>query len=181
MRFSKIAHCFFLVGSVFVACAPSAKADSIFNHRFDQTHVENFTTAFHICPPTAALIDNASGYLSPPDLHFDDNIPYDEWTFTLTSRRQVVINMTSESVDTFLILFDSSGRRLAENDDSGNAPGNGRNANSQIEIILQPGNYSIAATSVRNNPSLFINPPDIYGAYRLSVHSMCPLFSNFSR
>ncbi len=68
----------------------------------------------------------------------------DVWTFTLSTRTSVIISMTS-SFDNYLILYrgssPSSSTKVTQDDDGG--PG----ANAEVSRTLDPGAYSIEATS----------------------------------
>ena len=67
----------------------------------------------------------------------------DLYEFTLNGTREVTIRMESEDFDTYLYLL-SSDRRVLDSDDDG-----GRGLNSEIETTLEPGTYTIEATSWR--------------------------------
>ena len=62
--------------------------------------------------------------------------------FEVSAPGRVRIDLTSESADPYLYLFDSDGNRLADNDDGGLL------LNARIERELGPGTYRIEATTV---------------------------------
>ena len=62
--------------------------------------------------------------------------------FEVAVAGRVRIELTSESADPYLYLFDADGNRLADNDDGGQL------LNSRIERELGPGTYRIEATTV---------------------------------
>ena len=62
----------------------------------------------------------------------------------LRERRLVSISMGSNRFDTYLVLFDQNGDMIASNDDDPN----GFNTNSNLTLPLDPGVYSVVATSL---------------------------------
>ena len=68
------------------------------------------------------------------------------YTFTLTEATDIVISLSSDE-DTYLYLLDGHGKggdTLHQNDD---IAGGGANLNSRLSVILQPGSYTIEATT----------------------------------
>jgi serine protease Do len=83
------------------------------------------------------------GQLSPSDNRLTDNSLYDEYWFEGRAGQRVLIRLSSSDFDTYLILFDSNGERLAENDDLANG-----NTNSEIVLTLpQSGRYHVIVNS----------------------------------
>lgn len=90
----------------------------------------------------------------------DATTPRAFYVFTLNSVADVDITLVSNDFDAYLLLYDAQGNIVTQDDDSG-----GR-LNSRIQISLQPGEYTIAATSLRyvnTNGQLFAS-----GSYTLS-------------
>jgi hypothetical protein len=67
------------------------------------------------------------------------------FTFELTAPRLASISMRSNAFDTYLYLFNDFGDMIASNDDDPEDPNFSTNSN--ITISLEPGVYTIAATS----------------------------------
>ena len=81
------------------------------------------------------------------------------YTFTLTEATDIVINLSSEE-DTFLYLLEGRGKggdTLHSNDD---IAGGGVNLNSRLSVTLQPGDYTIEATTYS---------PETSGAFTLTM------------
>lgn len=90
----------------------------------------------------------------------DATTPRAFYIFMLNSAADVDIMLVSNDFDAYLLLYDAQGNLVTQDDDSG-----GR-LNSRIQIALQPGEYTIAATSLRyvnTNGQLFAS-----GSYTLS-------------
>ncbi len=62
------------------------------------------------------------------------------YRLTLAERRLVTVDLTSLEFDTYLLLFDGSGKLLAVDDNSGGA------TDSRLTTLLDPGTYLIAAS-----------------------------------
>jgi hypothetical protein len=77
------------------------------------------------------------------------------YTFTIASQRGVQIRESSNEFDTYLLLLTSDGQLVAENDDIGFPV-----TNSEINAILAPGTYIVAATSFASGET---------GAFTLSL------------
>ena len=81
------------------------------------------------------------------------------YTFTLTEATDIVINLSSDE-DTYLYLLDGhgkSGNTLHSNDDIASG---GVNLNSRLSVTLQPGSYTIEATTYS---------PETSGAFTLTM------------
>lgn len=85
------------------------------------------------------------------------------YTFTLTVRKEITINLTS-SKDTYLFLLEGTGKIgsvLDENDDIDGA----NNQNSRIVSTLEPGDYTVEATTYL---------PATTGTFTVSVSAATP-------
>lgn len=81
------------------------------------------------------------GVLDDSDLTRDDGKPYDTFAFAVDVDDQVIVTMTAESFDTYLIVTSPSGQEWT-NDDFGNT------RTSQVEFIAgEAGDYTITATA----------------------------------
>ena len=112
----------------------------------------------------------ASGSLDANDLPLDDGSYYDEWTYSGEGGERVVITMTSDDFDPFLMAFRGSsvagGEFITEDDDGGG----GRNA--QITITLPAsGTYTFAANTFGSGE---------VGSYQLSLRSGGSSAASFS-
>jgi tetratricopeptide (TPR) repeat protein len=86
-----------------------------------------------------------------------DGSLYEVYTFSGTARKTITIRMESEDFDTYLVLVDSQGNKIAENDDI-----NRNNSDSEIVVTLPyTGTYRIVANS---------RDPGHQGRYRLIVY-----------
>lgn len=96
------------------------------------------------CPVQETLTAGTpfDGSLADTDCELDDARWMDRYDFEVASTRQVTISLTSSAFDSYLYLFGDAGQVLAENDDVGFG-----DVNSRIVLTLQPGTYSIGATS----------------------------------
>ena len=74
----------------------------------------------------------------------DETTPRGQFIFSSVAGTHVVVTLTSDDFDTYLVLLDSAGNVLAEDDDSAEG------VNSQLEFTLaEDGDYTIIATSLR--------------------------------
>lgn len=104
-------------------------------------------SSFQGCAVTAYQIGSTvSGTLTTSDCRLrignqvgDEFVKY--YAFNLGSSRSVTIDMTSNEVDAFLILFNRAGDVVAFDDDGGVG------LNARIVTSLSAGNYVIAATT----------------------------------
>jgi hypothetical protein len=90
--------------------------------------------------------------------HPERRTPFDRFVLEIDEPTGVVIDMSSEDLDAYLVLTDESGRILAENDDAG--PGT---LDARVVTGLEPGFYEIHATSFSEGAT---------GFYRLEVASV---------
>ncbi len=68
----------------------------------------------------------------------------EHFSFAVEQRRLASISMSSNRFDTYLVLFDQNGDMVASNDDDPN----GFNTDSNLTLPLDPGTYSVVATSL---------------------------------
>jgi hypothetical protein len=79
---------------------------------------------------------------SSDDFLVEDNSYIDVYTFTGQAGQRVIITMTSEALDSYLILLDPNGNSIAQDDDSAG------NLDAQIDIVLPvDGVYRVYANS----------------------------------
>ena len=98
-----------------------------------------------------------TGALAEGDASFSDGSLYDEYFFQGEAGQIVKITLDSKVFDTYLILEDASGERIADNDDGSNG------ANAEIVIQLsEEGQYRVFATAYSAGG---------HGAYRLNITS----------
>lgn len=91
--------------------------------------------------PPAADAQEIEGLLVIDSDTLDDGSHYEVHTFTGTEGQAVAIEMISEAFDTYLIVFDPEGNRIAENDD-------GDDSNARVWLTLPTtGIYTVWATS----------------------------------
>jgi hypothetical protein len=102
------------------------------------------------CTPSGTITiggPTINGNLAAGDCQFEDGTYFDLYTLTATAGERVVISMSSTAVDAYLILFDSEGEILVEDDDGLG----GSNARIPLEdgVLVLPytGVYFIAANS----------------------------------
>ncbi|MGB3404601.1 MAG: trypsin-like peptidase domain-containing protein [Microcoleaceae cyanobacterium] len=89
-----------------------------------------------------------------------DNSFYDIYAFEGTAGQQVTIEMTSDEIDSYLILLDADGSELAQDDDSGGEK------NAKISITLPTdGTYTFLANSYEAGQS---------GTYQLKLATTIP-------
>jgi hypothetical protein len=110
-----------------------------------------------IPPQTTAVGQTVTGALTSTDCLFDNGTYADAWTLTIAATVRVRIDLTSNQFDTFLVLADSAGLHIAFDDDGGD------NLNSRLEMELQPGQYTIWASSFAEGMT---------GTYQLAVQAV---------
>jgi serine protease Do len=94
-----------------------------------QLHLNTLRSA--ASPSSSPYLLQTTGQLSPGDNRLTDNSLYDDYWFEGQAGQQVTISLNSSEFDTYLILVDSTGERLAENDDRGS-----NTTNSEIVFTL---------------------------------------------
>lgn len=80
---------------------------------------------------SSGYLVNQSGVLNDQDNRLTDNSFYDEYAFSATQGNDVTITLTSQDFDTYLLVIDEQGNKLAENDDIAE-----NNSNSSIQLSL---------------------------------------------
>ncbi|MEO1124642.1 MAG: PPC domain-containing protein [Cyanobacteria bacterium J06639_16] len=89
------------------------------------------------------VILNEQGSLERGDDVLSDGSLYDAYTFSGQAGQQVTITLESQEFDTYLILVDSDGNSIAQNDDI-----NSNNRNSSINVALPAsGVYNVVANA----------------------------------
>lgn len=98
--------------------------------------------------------------LSAASETLDDGSYYNLPTFSGTAGQSIVIEMRSRDFDTYLILFDEQGNRIAENDDDGTT------TDAEISLTLPAtGSYVVVANSYAAGET---------GTYTLRIRSATP-------
>lgn len=94
------------------------------------------------CDSTVAYTigTTVTGSLDASDCRAPDGQFFDRYDFVLSATNTVTIDLMS-SFDTFLYLFDANGDTMAMDDDGGVG------YNSRLTVTLEPGTYSIGASS----------------------------------
>ena len=103
---------------------------------------------------TVGLRQTVTGILTNESCRFADGTRADRWRIVLDSAAIITIDMTSLDVDPYLILRNSEGTLVAQDDDGGGSP------DARITIGLAPGTYYIVANTYYQ---------DEFGGYTLSV------------
>lgn len=108
------------------------------------------------CDPAGEVApgDTVTEALSTTDCAFPDGRYGDLWTMRLDSSLTVTVRLESDKIDPYLVLADSAGSVIAEDDDSGTG------FNAALTIELAAGSYQVWATSYTAG--------DV-GAYELSL------------
>ncbi len=103
---------------------------------------------------TTALQTSVPAMLSPSTAcRLNDNSLEDRYDITVTSRYNMVADLTSTAFDPMLVVLDANESIVAQDDDSGV----GKDAN--LEVLLEPGRYTVVARGYPNQA----------GAYRLTL------------
>lgn len=96
-----------------------------------------------------------------------DNSYYDLYAFEGKAGQSISIDMSSEQIDSYLILLNSNGQELAQDDDSGGEK------NARIVITLpEDGTYKLLANSYEAGES---------GEYKLKIEALSPTLRPFKR
>ena len=99
------------------------------------------------------------GLLENGDATLSDNSLFDKHWFVGRAGETVNITLTSEEFDTYLMVYDANGHRIAQNDDISDA-----NKNSSVTVTLPAdGQYRIVANAFNDLG---------YGHYKLTVVSL---------
>jgi hypothetical protein len=108
--------------------------------------------------PIYQHLDTTDNYLT------EDNSYIDIYRFEGQAGQRVVIDMSSQEIDSYLILFDPEGNVLAQDDDSGGG------VNARLDIVLPAdGVYTVYANSLRSQE---------IGAYTIQATSPQPTASS---
>jgi vibriolysin len=100
-------------------------------------------------PPTYTILDISNAWtVNSPDARHRTGNYAEYYTFTLTEITPITINLES-SADTYMFLLDSYDNIVDQNDDGGVG------LNSKIVKILNPGTYTIEATTYSNTTGTF--------------------------
>lgn len=87
-----------------------------------------------------------------------DNSFFDIYTFEGKAGQEVILEMSSNEIDSYLILLDPQGKELAQDDDSG------QNRDAKIRVTLpENGTYTLLANSAQGQE---------FGRYRLSANTI---------
>ena len=106
-------------------------------------------------PALAETLIQNQGRLDSRDEQLGDGSFYEVYTFDGQARQQVSIQLTSSDFDTYLILSDPDGQKIAENDDAPNS------TNSAITVTLpSSGPYSAIANGYDSTS---------VGVYRITI------------
>ena len=132
------------------------RGNSIFIPVDDETRVyQNIRPRMNASNSSTGVILQESGRLSLGDNRLSDDSVYDLYKFSGQARQQVTISMFSQDFDTYLILENSFGETIDQDDDSGDG------TNSQIVVTLPTtGTYRVYANAYAANS---------YGNYNLIV------------
>ncbi len=84
-----------------------------------------------------------SGRLEESDPRMNDGTLFDVWYYVGEAGQRIAVTMSSEPIDSYLLVFDADGNLVGQNDDYG------LSLNSRIEITLESsGEYLVAANAV---------------------------------
>ncbi len=107
-------------------------------------------------PVLAETLIQTQGQLDIGDSQLSDGSFYDNYTFSGRAGQQISIQLSSNDFDTYLILLNSNGQRIAENDDAQSST-----LNSSLTMTLPSnGTYTVIANGLDNTS---------VGAYSLAV------------
>jgi serine protease Do len=81
--------------------------------------------------PGSGFILQERGTLAPGDQIAPDNTLFDQYTFDGTAGQTVTVTLTSNEFDPYLVILDSSGNLIAENDDLSSS-----STNSEVTVQL---------------------------------------------
>src|SRR5688572_18155577 len=105
----------------------------------------------------ATLSNSLAGALGPSSsCRMNDDRYVDYYSFSVNSTSTVRFDLTSSAIDPYLIVFDATGKAVAQDDDAGIG------SNSRIEVQLTPGQYFAVATG----------RPNQVGAYRFDISAI---------
>ena len=107
-----------------------------------------------------SLGQTINGVLTNSDCLVDSNYYTDKYSFSGTTGQQIVISMNSSAVDTYLLLYTSSGQFLTSDNDGGGGTNSRIPATSGSYTLPSTGSYIIEAST---------NPAFQTGAYSVSL------------
>ncbi len=114
--------------------------------------------ANYVLPGTVGQVlkgQTIGGQLSLSDPRLSDNSVYQAWTYVGHKGERIQVDVMSSTFDAYAIIQDSTGKRLASDDDSGGG------TNARVVFTLPAdGAYRIIANTYRQGT---------YGPYTLSV------------
>lgn len=114
------------------------------------------SSIFWITPASAETLLQTSGTLTAGDLMLEDGSWYDRYVFSGNSGQRVTITLESQDFDAYLILLNSDGKRISENDDISS-----RDRNARLSIVLPAtGTYTVMANSYESSKT---------GSYALKI------------
>ncbi len=151
-----------------VAATPTTKSDNIHKSPIFQHHklfqgenvgnkpedTTNFTKSKS--PIVATLIQKQGNLKSGDSVITDDSTFYDQYNFSGSKNQSIKIYLESQDFDTYLMLLDAQGNKLAENDDRGED-----SSNSFLHVTLPNQNtYRVVVNSYQ---------PQSQGKYNLRI------------
>lgn len=151
-----------------VAATPTTKSENIHKSPIFQHHklfqgenvgnkpedTTNFTKSKS--PIVATLIQKQGNLKSGDSVITDDSTFYDQYKFSGSKNQSIKIYLESQDFDTYLMLLDAQGNKLAENDDRGED-----SSNSFLHVTLPKQNtYRVVVNSYQ---------PQSQGKYNLRV------------
>lgn len=151
-----------------VAATPTTKSENIHKSPIFQHHKlfqgekvgnksENTTNFTKSKSPIVATLLQKQGTIKPGDsVITDDGSLYDQYNFSGSKNQSIKIYLESQDFDTYLLLLDAQGNKLAENDDRGED-----SSNSFLHVTLPKQNtYRVVVNSYQ---------PQSQGKYNLRV------------
>ena len=151
-----------------VAATPTTKSENIHKSPIFQHHKlfqgenvgnkpEDTTNFTKSKSPIVATLLQKQGNLKPSDsVITDDSTFYDQYNFSGSKNQSIKIYLESQDFDTYLMLLDAQGNKLAENDDRGED-----SSNSFLHVTLPKQNtYRVVVNSYQ---------PQSQGKYNLRV------------
>lgn len=103
---------------------------------------------------TVGIGSTVTGVLTEESCRFSDGTRADRWRLVLDSAAIITIDMTSDDVDSYLIVRNSEGTLIAQDDEGGGSP------HARITHGFAAGTYYIIANTYYQ---------DEYGGYTLSI------------
>ncbi len=136
----------------FLTAVREGNAPSIAQRRPQQRNLKPAETLVLNQPPIERSLSQDANVL-PVDSSF-----FDIYTFEGKAGQEVILEMSSNEIDSYLILLDPTGKELAQDDDGG------ENRNAKIRVTLpENGTYTVLANSAQGQE---------FGTYRLSANTI---------